>query len=154
LGCLSWVLILIFYPGSRSKKGTGSRIRNTDSFRLCHKNADPALPFSLSTLQFSPSVMPVNVSFSPLMTTLITFVYGNAKDQKPIGKSKSEHEFLNFKEPQYPFQGINSTRLYSLSGRFDNPIPTRFLVPIDLALLCKICKRIQYSGRRCSHLKF
>ncbi len=29
------------------------------------------------------------------------------------------------------FQGINSTSLCSLAGRFDNPIPTRFLAPID-----------------------
>jgi hypothetical protein len=29
------------------------------------------------------------------------------------------------------FQGINSTSLCSLAGRYDNPIPTRFLASID-----------------------
>ncbi len=29
------------------------------------------------------------------------------------------------------FQGINSASLCSLAGRYDNPIPTRFLAPID-----------------------
>ncbi len=31
-----------------------------------------------------------------------------------------------------PYQGTNSARLYtSLAGRYDNPIPSRFLAPID-----------------------
>jgi hypothetical protein len=34
-------------------------------------------------------------------------------------------------EPKKRFQGINSASLFSLAGRFDNPIPTRFLAPID-----------------------
>ncbi len=29
------------------------------------------------------------------------------------------------------FQGTNSARLYILAGRYDNPIPGRFLAPID-----------------------
>jgi hypothetical protein len=29
------------------------------------------------------------------------------------------------------FQGMNFASLYSLAGRYDNPIPTRLLVPID-----------------------
>jgi hypothetical protein len=29
------------------------------------------------------------------------------------------------------FQGINSASPCSLAGRYDNPIPTRFLAPID-----------------------
>jgi hypothetical protein len=35
--------------------------------------------------------------------------------------------FLTFKEPKNRFQGTNSARLCSLAGRYDNPIPTRFL---------------------------
>ncbi len=35
--------------------------------------------------------------------------------------------FLTFKEPKNRFQVINSARLCSLAGRYDNPIPTRFL---------------------------
>jgi hypothetical protein len=43
-----------------------------------------------------------------------------------------EPEFFNFlKEPKNLFQGTNSARLCSLAGRYDNPIPTRFLAPID-----------------------
>jgi hypothetical protein len=34
------------------------------------------------------------------------------------------------KEPNDRFQGINSASLYSLAGRYDNPIPIRFLAPI------------------------
>ncbi len=33
-------------------------------------------------------------------------------------------------EPRTRFQGKNSASLYSLAGRYDNPIPTRFLAPI------------------------
>ncbi len=36
-----------------------------------------------------------------------------------------------FKEPKNRFQGTNSARLCSLGGRYYNPIPTRFLAPID-----------------------
>jgi hypothetical protein len=34
-------------------------------------------------------------------------------------------------EPRNRFQGINSASLCSLAGRYDNPIPTKFLAPID-----------------------
>jgi hypothetical protein len=34
-------------------------------------------------------------------------------------------------EPRNRFQGINSAGLCSPAGRYDNPIPTRFLAPID-----------------------
>jgi hypothetical protein len=34
-------------------------------------------------------------------------------------------------EPRNRFQGMNSVSLCSLAGRYDNPIPTQFLVPID-----------------------
>ncbi len=36
-----------------------------------------------------------------------------------------------FKEPKNRYQGINSARLCSLAGQYDNPIPTRFLATID-----------------------
>ncbi len=34
-------------------------------------------------------------------------------------------------EPRNRFQGMNSASLCNLAGRYDNPIPTRFLAPID-----------------------
>ncbi len=43
----------------------------------------------------------------------------------------SEHVFYTFMEPRNRFQGMNSASLCSLAGRYDNPIPTRFLVPIE-----------------------
>jgi hypothetical protein len=47
-------------------------------------------------------------------------------------RSTSEPEFLNFQRaPKNRFQGINSASLCSLTGRYDNPIPTRCLAPID-----------------------
>jgi hypothetical protein len=33
--------------------------------------------------------------------------------------------------PRNGFQGMNSASLWSLAGRYDNPIPTRCLAPID-----------------------
>ncbi len=33
--------------------------------------------------------------------------------------------------PRNRFQGTNSASLCSLAGRYDNPIPTRFLAPIE-----------------------
>jgi hypothetical protein len=34
-------------------------------------------------------------------------------------------------EPRNRFQGMNSTNLCSLAGRYDNPFPPRCLAPID-----------------------
>ncbi len=39
--------------------------------------------------------------------------------------------FETSKEPRSRFQEINFVSLCSLAGRYDNPIPTRFLAPID-----------------------
>jgi hypothetical protein len=39
--------------------------------------------------------------------------------------------FLTSKEPRNRSHGINSASLCILAGRYDNPIPTRFLAPID-----------------------
>ncbi len=39
--------------------------------------------------------------------------------------------FLTFKEPRNRFQDTNSARLCSLAGRYDKPINTRLLAPID-----------------------
>jgi hypothetical protein len=39
--------------------------------------------------------------------------------------------FLTFMDPRNRFQGMNSARLCSLAGRYDNPILTRFLAPIE-----------------------
>jgi hypothetical protein len=33
--------------------------------------------------------------------------------------------------PRNRFQGMNSASLCSLAGRYDNPLPPRFLAPID-----------------------
>jgi hypothetical protein len=38
---------------------------------------------------------------------------------------------ITFKEPRNRFQGMNSASLCSLAGRYDKPIPTRCLAPID-----------------------
>ncbi len=43
----------------------------------------------------------------------------------------AQPEFLNFKEPNNRFQGTDSARLCRLAARYDKPIPTRFLAPID-----------------------
>ena len=38
-----------------------------------------------------------------------------------------------FMEPRNRFQGMNSASLSGLAGRYDNPIPTWFLAPIDFS---------------------
>jgi hypothetical protein len=43
---------------------------------------------------------------------------------------KPSPNFKTFKEPQESIPRINSANLCSLAARYDNPIPTRFLVPI------------------------
>ncbi len=51
--------------------------------------------------------------------------------------------FKTYKEPRNRFQGIDFASLCNPASRYDNPIPTRFLVPIDCskipALYC--CSR-------------
>ncbi len=39
--------------------------------------------------------------------------------------------FLTCMGPRNRFQGMNSASLCSLAGRYDNPLPPRFLAPID-----------------------
>jgi hypothetical protein len=46
-------------------------------------------------------------------------------------KTIPEPEFYTFKEPKNRFQGTNFARLCSLAGRYDNPIPPRFLALTD-----------------------
>ena len=60
-------------------------------------------------------------------------------------------------EPRNLFQGINSARLCSLAGRYDNPIPPWFLAPIDClkipALLCSPTGGVIHSTvKKCSFL--
>jgi hypothetical protein len=43
----------------------------------------------------------------------------------------SEPVFLNLYGARNRFQGMNSASLCSLAGRYDNPIPPRFLAHID-----------------------
>ncbi len=47
------------------------------------------------------------------------------------------------------FQGTNSARLCSLAGRYDNPISTRFIAPIDcLKIPAQICQFKNGGGER------
>jgi hypothetical protein len=39
--------------------------------------------------------------------------------------------FKTFQALRNRFQGINSTSLCSLPGRYDNPVPIQCIVPID-----------------------
>ncbi len=48
--------------------------------------------------------------------------------------------------PRNRFQGMNSASLCSLAGRYDNPIPTRCLAPIDFF---KIPAQDKLYRRRC-----
>ncbi len=44
---------------------------------------------------------------------------------------RSESGARIFKRPRNRFQGMNFASLCSLAGRYDNPLPLRFLAPID-----------------------
>ncbi len=49
-----------------------------------------------------------------------------------VDRSLLQLEFMyKHSEPRNRFQGMNSVSLCSLAGRYDNPIPPRFLAPID-----------------------
>jgi hypothetical protein len=56
---------------------------------------------------------------------------------------KQSPYFLTLMEPRNRFQGMNSASLCSLAGRYDNPIPTRFLAPVGCL---KIPAQISISG--------
>jgi hypothetical protein len=47
--------------------------------------------------------------------------------------------FKRFMEPRNRFQGMNFASLCSLAGRYDNPIPPWFLVPIDSLKIPALC---------------
>jgi hypothetical protein len=47
------------------------------------------------------------------------------------------------------FQGMNSSSLCSLAGRYDNPLPPRFLAPIDsLKIQALASAPVKFSLRR------
>ncbi len=48
-------------------------------------------------------------------------------------------------EPRNWFQGLNSASLCSLVSRYDNPIPTRFLAPIDCLKIPALVKWSQWQ---------
>ncbi len=52
-------------------------------------------------------------------------------DSASLCTGRLSPNFLTFKEPENRFQEINSASLCSLAGQYGNPIPTRFLAPID-----------------------
>ncbi len=59
-----------------------------------------------------------------------------------------------FMGPRNWFQGMNSASLCSLAGRYDNPIPPRFLAPIDFLKIpvllstdeAESCRRLGWTG--------
>ncbi len=57
-------------------------------------------------------------------------------------------------EPRNRFQGINSASFCSLAGRYDNPIPTRFLAPIYcLKIPAQGCYDLALAVRRFNHYR-
>jgi hypothetical protein len=51
--------------------------------------------------------------------------------------------FLTFKKPKNRFQGIDSACQYSLAGQYGNPIPTRFLAPIDCSKIPAVAPAVR-----------
>jgi hypothetical protein len=59
--------------------------------------------------------------------------------QRGLVSSILSPNFHTFKEPKNRFQEINSASVFSLVGRYENPIPTRFLAPIDCFKIPALC---------------
>ncbi len=74
---------------------------------------------------FVPITSKNSASASQLTKTREEAIGGNVDEHSRV----QSQNFLTFKDPKNRFQGTNSARLCSLSGRYDNPIPTQFLVP-------------------------
>ncbi len=80
---------------------------------------------------FNLKTPPSSLKFYQLMSH--TDDFGNFLRRQnfiPPRRKQSQY-FLTFMEPRNRFQGMNSASLFSLADRYDNPIPTRFLAPID-----------------------
>jgi hypothetical protein len=60
------------------------------------------------------------------------------------GTVHTEPEFFTFREPKNRFQWINSACPCSLGGRYDNPLPSRFLVPVDCLKIPAQCTGCMY----------
>jgi hypothetical protein len=60
-------------------------------------------------------------------------------------RQQQRRYFQTFKKPRNIFQGVDSSSIYSLTVRYDNPITTLFLAPIDcfkIPALNKVLPRI------------
>jgi hypothetical protein len=53
--------------------------------------------------------------------------------------------FKTLMEPRNRFHVIDSAGLFSLAGRYDNPIPTQFLAPIDCLKITALLVDVLYS---------
>ncbi len=105
-----------------SSSRTGQAVRTVRQGRrhgpsITYKNN--TLPGPLSSSQ--PGGPPCRVS--PLASL--------AKTSPLFSESLQSPYFYMFMGPRNWFQGMNSASLCSLAGRYDNPIPHRFLAPID-----------------------
>ncbi len=68
---------------------------------------------------------------SPDFTSWLQILYKAPWCSKPEWFCTKTGIFKLFKEANNLFQGTNYARLCSLAGRYDNPIPSRFLALID-----------------------
>ncbi len=64
-----------------------------------------------------------------LKVTGTLYLLALSQSRKQYPRENPEPVFITFKEPRNRFQGIDSASLYSLAGRFNNPIPIRSLAP-------------------------
>ncbi len=62
-----------------------------------------------------------------------------ARIKEPSGRN--EPVLLNVYGSRNWFQGMNSGSLCSLAGRYDNPIPPRFLAPIDFLKIPALARK-------------
>ncbi len=65
------------------------------------------------------------------MICVDTYTVDENGTEKREGTRGQSPNFWTYEEPRNQFQGINSDSLCSLAGRYNNPIPTRFLAPLE-----------------------
>ncbi len=98
--------------------GPGIDSKEWSLWSLAGRYDNPIPPRFLAPIDFLK--IPALYSWFDLRNWILCATLGN---QSPY--------FWTFMEPRNRFHGTNSASLWSLAGRYDNPIPTRFPAPID-----------------------
>ncbi len=90
-----------------------------------------------------------NAKIFVILTLSLAFYTTYSLHVKMPCKTHKARMFNFIKEPKNRFQGINSASTCRLVGRYDNPIPTLFLAPIDCLKLPALDKEDRFYVGKC-----